>query len=162
MTLPSLSRIDITNPPTWRSQWACRVCVVFFCPASSLEASLAQTKYVMATMHISLISRYALFPVGHHLALLLPNTSLLPVVTQPLLMTLSNTVFTVFSMIGLTLSVIPLWWHLGSRNVGTCMYAVWTALACLVFFVDSIVWDGNTINRAPVWCDICTPRCSFA
>ena len=77
-------------------------------------------------------------------------------------MTVSNTMFTVFSGIGLILSVIPLWWHLGSRNVGTYMYGVWTAIACLVHFVDSIVWDGNTLNRAPVWCDIGTPRCSFA
>ena len=150
-----------------------------FCPASSSEASPVpevdtdshhkpnhlnqETKYAMAAMHVSLISKYAMLPVGHHLTLLPLNTSLLPVVTQPLkLMTVSNTVFTVFSGIGLTLSVIPLWWHLGSRNVGTCMYAVWTALACFIFFVDSIVWDGNTINRAPVWCDICTSRYPFA
>ena len=121
-----------------------------------------EAKYVIVTMHVSLISRYALLSVGHHLTLLPPNASLLPAVTQPFLMTISNTVFTVFSGIGLTLSVIPLWWHLASRNVGTCMYAVWTALTCLVFFVDSIVWDGNTINRAPVWCDICTSRYPFA
>ena len=154
--------MHITNPPTRRSQWAGRGCVVFVCPASSLEASLGQTKHVMANMHISLISRYALLPVGRRLTFLPLNTSLLPVVIQPLLMTVSNTVFTVFSGIGLTLSVIPLLWHLGSRNVGTCMYAVWTALACLVYFVNSIIWDGNTVNRAPVWCDICTSRYPFA
>lgn len=70
-------------------------------------------------------------------------------------MAASDTAFTVFSGIGFILSIIPLWWHLGSRNVGTCAYMIWTALACLVYFVDSIVWRGNAINRAPVWCDIC-------
>lgn len=66
-------------------------------------------------------------------------------------MTASNTAFTVFSGIGVVLSIIPLWWH---RNIATCMYMIWTALACLVYFVDSIVWSGNTVNWAPVWCDI--------
>ena len=76
-------------------------------------------------------------------------------------MTASNTTFTVFSAIGLVLSLIPLWWHLESWNIGTCMYMVWTALACLVHFVDSIVWSGNAINWAPVWCDIGTFRRIF-
>lgn len=69
-------------------------------------------------------------------------------------MTASNTAFTVFSAIGLVLSLIPLWWHLESWNVGTCMFMIWTALTCLVFFVDSIAWSGNIINWTPVWCDI--------
>ena len=44
--------------------------------------------------------------------------------------------------------------------MGTCVYMIWTALACLVHFVDSIVWSGNAINWAPVWCDIGTfTRC---
>ena len=76
-------------------------------------------------------------------------------------MTASNTAFSVFSAIGLILSLVPLWWHLESWNVGTCMYMIWTALACLVHFVDSIVWSGNTINWAPVWCDIGTFRYAF-
>jgi pheromone a factor receptor len=69
-------------------------------------------------------------------------------------MTASNTAFTVFSAIGFILSLIPLWWHLEAWNIGTCMYMIWTALGCLVHFVDSVVWNGNTINWAPVWCDI--------
>ena len=75
-------------------------------------------------------------------------------------MTASNTVFTVFSGFGLVLSLIPLWWHLESWNVGTCMFMIWTALASFVYFVDSILWSGNTINWAPVWCDIGTFRMS--
>lgn len=73
-------------------------------------------------------------------------------------MTVSNTVFAVFSGTGVILSIIPLWWHLKSWNmhVATCMYMIWTAITCLVYFVDSIVWSGNAINWAPVWCDIGT------
>ena len=41
------------------------------------------------------------------------------------------------------------------------MYMIWTALGCLVHFVDSIVWNGNVVNWAPVWCDICPFRYSF-
>jgi pheromone a factor receptor len=32
----------------------------------------------------------------------------------------------------------------------------WTALGCLNGFINSIVWNGNAINWAPVWCDIST------
>lgn len=31
----------------------------------------------------------------------------------------------------------------------------WTALGCLNNFINSIVWNHNAINWAPVWCDIC-------
>ncbi|KAF7344923.1 Pheromone B alpha 1 receptor [Mycena venus] len=67
-----------------------------------------------------------------------------------------NWVFSIFAFIGLVLSLIPLWWHLVARNTATCMYMIWTALACIVFFVDSIVWNGNMINWSPTWCDIST------
>lgn len=40
-------------------------------------------------------------------------------------------------------------------NVGASLYMAWTALACLNQFINSIVWHGNTVNWAPVWCDIC-------
>jgi len=69
-------------------------------------------------------------------------------------MTASGTAFSVFSALGFFLSVIPLYWHLESWNVGTCMYMIWTALACLIHFVGSVVWSNNAINWAPVWCDI--------
>jgi len=78
---------------------------------------------------------------------------------QPANMTAVNTAFTVLSGIGFLLSVIPIYWHLDSWQVGTGMYMIWTALACLVYFVDSIVWSGNAINWAPVWCDI--SMCTF-
>ena len=42
-----------------------------------------------------------------------------------------------------------------ASNRGTCMYMVWTALGCLNQFINSVVWNKNVVNRAPVWCDIC-------
>jgi hypothetical protein len=68
-------------------------------------------------------------------------------------MTALTTVFSVFVGIRLVLSVVPLYWHLKARNVGTCMYMIWTALSCFVQFVDTIVWNGNAINWAPAWCE---------
>lgn len=131
-------------------------------------------------LKVSLTSRYAPLPVDHYLFPLTrvsgritptlryvhksrSKTSYSPLRTVsenivPKDMTASNIVFSVFSAIGLVLSLIPLWWHLESWNVGTCMFMIWTALACLVYFVDSVVWSGNTINWAPVWCDIGTFR----
>jgi Pheromone A receptor len=40
-------------------------------------------------------------------------------------------------------------------NTGTCLYMFWTGLGCLMQCINSIVWNGNMINRAPVYCDIC-------
>lgn len=69
-------------------------------------------------------------------------------------MTASTHVFSAFSFLGFILCCIPLYWHLEAWNVGTVAYMTWTGLACLMYFVNSIVWDGNAINWAPVWCDI--------
>lgn len=41
-------------------------------------------------------------------------------------------------------------------NMGTLLYMFWTGIAVLNMFINSIIWDGNAINSAPVWCDICT------
>ena len=32
---------------------------------------------------------------------------------------------------------------------------IWTSLACLVEFVNSLLWAGNVKNNLPIWCDIC-------
>jgi pheromone a factor receptor len=32
---------------------------------------------------------------------------------------------------------------------------IWTGLGCLLQCINSIVWNKNTINRAPVYCEIC-------
>lgn len=63
--------------------------------------------------------------------------------------------FPIFSALGFVLVLVPLPWHLEAWNSGTCYYMVWTALACLNSFVNSIVWADDAVNRAPIWCDIC-------
>src|ERR1700683_800287 len=40
-------------------------------------------------------------------------------------------------------------------NTGTCLYMAWTAVGCFNQFINSVVWNKNVVNRAPVWCDIC-------
>ena len=32
---------------------------------------------------------------------------------------------------------------------------IWAGLANLIYFINSIVWNGRVGNYAPVWCDIC-------
>ncbi|KAJ7585914.1 fungal pheromone STE3G-protein-coupled receptor [Mycena floridula] len=64
--------------------------------------------------------------------------------------------FPVFAFLGFVLPLIPLTWHFQAWNSGTCYYMVWSSLACLNQFVNSIVWAGNINNPAPVWCDIST------
>ncbi|TFY54063.1 hypothetical protein EVG20_g9864 [Dentipellis fragilis] len=64
--------------------------------------------------------------------------------------------FPVFAFIGTFLVLIPLPWHLQAWNSGTCLYMFWTSIACLNLFVNSIVWHGNALDLAPVWCDIST------
>ncbi|KAI0682988.1 pheromone A receptor-domain-containing protein [Cerioporus squamosus] len=64
--------------------------------------------------------------------------------------------FPVFAFLGFILALVPLPWHFQAWNAGTCIYMVWASLASLIQFVDSIIWRGNIINSAPIWCDIST------
>ncbi|KAI9509915.1 STE3-domain-containing protein [Russula earlei] len=68
--------------------------------------------------------------------------------------TLPNQVYTVFSFIGFVLCAIPFYWHLEAWNVGTCLFMAWTGLGCLIQCINSIVWNKNMIDKAPVYCDI--------
>lgn len=63
--------------------------------------------------------------------------------------------FSVLILFAAVLVLIPLPWHLQSLNAGTCLFMIWTSIACLNLGVNSIVWHGNAIDVAPVWCDIC-------
>ena len=63
--------------------------------------------------------------------------------------------FPVFSFLGFIVCCIPLPWHIQAWNSGTCAYMIWTSMACLIEFVNCIVWTGNLNNPSPVWCDIC-------
>ncbi|KAI0053504.1 fungal pheromone STE3G-protein-coupled receptor [Auriscalpium vulgare] len=67
-----------------------------------------------------------------------------------------NHVFSVFSFIGFILCAVPFWWHLEAWNTGTCLYMAWVGLGCLNYFINSLLWNNNLRNFAPVWCDIST------
>jgi len=49
---------------------------------------------------------------------------------------------------------IPFYWHLEAWNTGTCLYMAWTSLGCFIQCINSIIWNHNTINRAPIYSDI--------
>ncbi|KAF8207430.1 pheromone A receptor-domain-containing protein [Mycena galopus ATCC 62051] len=67
-----------------------------------------------------------------------------------------NWFFSMFAFVAFLCSTIPLPWHLEAWNTGTCLYMIWTALANLILFINSIIWNGNVLDSAPVWCDIAT------
>ncbi|KAL1753925.1 fungal pheromone STE3G-protein-coupled receptor [Schizophyllum commune] len=62
--------------------------------------------------------------------------------------------FPICAFLGCIGCLIPFPWHLQSMNSGTCFFMFWTSLACLNYGVNAVVWHGNAINSAPVWCDI--------
>nr|VWO99368.1 Pheromone receptor CPRa1p [Ganoderma boninense] len=64
--------------------------------------------------------------------------------------------FPLSAFLGFVLALVPFPWHLQAWNAGTCIFMVWASCASLIQFVDSLVWRGNMINSAPVWCDIST------
>ncbi|KAF5353301.1 hypothetical protein D9756_007944 [Leucocoprinus leucothites] len=64
--------------------------------------------------------------------------------------------FSVFAFIAFALVLIPLPWHLLAWNSGTCLYMIWTAIACFNLCINSIIWHENAIDWAPIWCDIST------
>ena len=63
--------------------------------------------------------------------------------------------YPIVAFLGLFLVLVPLPWHIKARNSGTCFYILWALLACLNQFINSVLWHGNVLDRAPVWCDIC-------
>ena len=63
--------------------------------------------------------------------------------------------YPILSFLGFVVCLIPLPWHIQAWNSGTCAFMIWTAISCLIGFVNSLVWTGNVNNLAPVWCDIC-------
>ncbi|KAH7869343.1 pheromone receptor [Lentinula edodes] len=62
--------------------------------------------------------------------------------------------FPIFAFFGFVLPLIPLPWHFQAWNSGTCFYIFWASISCLNQFVNSLIWKGNVINSAPVWCEI--------
>lgn len=85
-----------------------------------------------------------------------------------------NWLFSACAFISFVLCMIPLSWHLEGKSIivkhrilalsdlspawhtGICMFMIWRGVDALNQFINSVVWNSDTINRAPVWCDICT------
>jgi pheromone a factor receptor len=61
----------------------------------------------------------------------------------------------VVSFICTVLVLIPLPWHWRARNTATLSIIFWLTSINFTRGVNAIVWGGNIINKAPVWCDIC-------
>ncbi|EGO05350.1 hypothetical protein SERLA73DRAFT_174463 [Serpula lacrymans var. lacrymans S7.3] len=55
---------------------------------------------------------------------------------------------------GFVSMVILLPMYIRAKNHSVCMYIIWTSVLCLVYSINSIIWDNNVVNWAPVWCDI--------
>ncbi|KAF8870067.1 fungal pheromone STE3G-protein-coupled receptor [Gymnopilus junonius] len=62
--------------------------------------------------------------------------------------------FSILAFLGFVLPLIPLPWHLQAMNSGTSYFIIWSSLACLNQFINSIIWAGNALNTAPIWCEI--------
>ncbi|CAE6475099.1 unnamed protein product [Rhizoctonia solani] len=60
----------------------------------------------------------------------------------------------VVSFICTALVLIPLPWHWRARNTATLSIIFWLTAINFTRGVNAIVWGGNVINKAPVWCDI--------
>ncbi|TDL19941.1 fungal pheromone STE3G-protein-coupled receptor [Rickenella mellea] len=65
-------------------------------------------------------------------------------------------VYPIVSFLCFLLVLSPLPWQFRAWNTGTCMYILWTATDCLIWFINSLVWHNNAIDWAPVYCDIST------
>ncbi|KAG6882742.1 hypothetical protein C0992_010782, partial [Termitomyces sp. T32_za158] len=67
-----------------------------------------------------------------------------------------NELWITLSYLGFSMCAIPFYWHLEAWNTGTCLFMAWAGLMNLNQAINSTVWNGNAINKAPVWCDIST------
>jgi len=65
-----------------------------------------------------------------------------------------NYVFTIFAFVAFFLCLIKFPMQFRAWNVGTHLLVVWVGLRCLMSGINSIIWSHNTVNWAPVWCDI--------
>ncbi|KIJ93461.1 hypothetical protein K443DRAFT_684538 [Laccaria amethystina LaAM-08-1] len=68
----------------------------------------------------------------------------------------SYPLYPIFAFLSFIIVLVPLPWHIQAWNSGTCLFMIWTAVACLNQFINSIIWHNNFVDRAPIWCDIST------
>ncbi|EGO24462.1 hypothetical protein SERLADRAFT_449243, partial [Serpula lacrymans var. lacrymans S7.9] len=68
----------------------------------------------------------------------------------------TNHVYPVFGFLGFfsTVILMPMHFRAKDLNVGVLLFVVWTSILCLVFSVNSIVWNNSMADVAPAWCDI--------
>ncbi|GAA6025205.1 hypothetical protein JCM10207_001490 [Rhodosporidiobolus poonsookiae] len=52
------------------------------------------------------------------------------------------------------LNSLPLFWQFRLGNSGPIALGVWVWLANTVDLINASVWYSDTVNRAPIWCDI--------
>ncbi|KAL1704009.1 pheromone A receptor-domain-containing protein [Schizophyllum commune] len=62
--------------------------------------------------------------------------------------------FPILAFLSSVLALLPVPFTLQVWNTGACVLAAWTATACLLSFINSVVWAGNVMDTVPVWCDI--------
>ncbi|KAL1741341.1 pheromone receptor, partial [Schizophyllum fasciatum] len=62
--------------------------------------------------------------------------------------------FPIVAFLAAVLALLPIPFTLQAWNTGACALAVWAAAACLLSFINSVVWAGNVVDAVPVWCDI--------
>jgi hypothetical protein len=128
----------------------CRKCLIWIWPLGvgyqGCCLSVEQCKNVWMWMSHIHISTFPGSPPSPHrpLTLSLPRS-----MQDPL-----YPFFPVAAFLGFSLSLVPLPWHLQAWNAGTCMYMFWASTACLVEFVNAIVWRNTAMNFTPIWCDI--------
>jgi len=67
-------------------------------------------------------------------------------------MAAENYAFIVCSIVGFVITILPLPWQWNASNTGICIYRAWIAAACLIGFIDAIIWNKNIIDWAPAWC----------
>ncbi|TBU29735.1 pheromone A receptor-domain-containing protein [Dichomitus squalens] len=63
-------------------------------------------------------------------------------------------VYPILALLAAVVVVVPLPWHLQAWNSGTCLFMLWTAIGCMNYGINAIIWRADVIDRAPVWCDI--------
>ncbi|SNX82060.1 probable Pheromone receptor 1 [Melanopsichium pennsylvanicum] len=59
-----------------------------------------------------------------------------------------------FALVSAVLVLLPLPWHIRSRNVGTVALSTWLFLGNVDNFVNSMVWWNSTSDKAPVFCEL--------
>lgn len=58
------------------------------------------------------------------------------------------------AFVAAVLVLIPLPWHWRAKNIATLSMIAWLFISNIIFAINSVIWAGNVMNVAPVWCDI--------